>query len=79
MPSTKAGQFAEQFHPDKAAADDYECEKLRFALRVGFHVGAFESLNDVVAKQQRVGDRLEREGVLRTQGSLHDWFSIPRR
>ena len=35
--------------------------------RIGFHVGAFESLNDVVTEQQRVGNRLERKGMLRTR------------
>ena len=59
----KGGQLAEQFHPDQPAADDHESEELRFPLRVGLHVGALETLDDVVAEQQGVGESLEREGV----------------
>ena len=61
----EGGQLAEQLHPDQPAADDHEREELRFASRVGFHVGALEPLDDVVAEQQGVGEGLEREGVLR--------------
>jgi hypothetical protein len=62
----EGGQFAEQFYPNQPAADDHEREELRLALRVGFHVGALEPFDDVVAQQQGVGEGLEREGVLRT-------------
>jgi len=64
-PVHEGDQLAEQFHPDEAAADDHEREESRFALRVGFNVGALEPLDDVVAKQQGVGEGLERKGVLR--------------
>ena len=44
-------QFAEQLHSDQSAADDDECEELRFTLWIGFHISAFESLNDVIAEK----------------------------
>jgi hypothetical protein len=62
----ESGQLAEQLHPDQPAANDYERKHSALDLRVGFHVGALEALDDMVAEQQRVGQGLEREGVLRT-------------
>ena len=65
-PVHESGQLAEQLHADQSAADDREREQAAFALRVGLHVGALETLDDVVAEQEGVGEGLEREGVLRT-------------
>ena len=66
IPSTKCGQLAEQFHPDQSAADDHEGELPAFALRVGLHVRSLETLDDVVAEQESIGEGLEGEGVLGT-------------
>ena len=64
-PVRESGQLAEQLHADQPAADDHEREQSAFALGVGLHVGALETLDDVVAEQEGVGEGLEREGVLR--------------
>jgi hypothetical protein len=62
----ECGQLAEQLHSDQSAANDREREQSAFALRVSLHVGPLEALDHVVAEQEGVGERLEREGVLRT-------------
>ena len=66
-PVRECGHLAEQFHPDQSAADDREGEEAAFALRVGFHVGTLEALDHVIAEEERVGQGLEREGVLRAE------------
>ncbi len=65
-PVHECRQFAEQLDADQSPADDCESEQAAFALRVGLHIGALETLDHVVAEHQGVGERLEREGVLRT-------------
>ena len=58
-------QLAEQLHADEPAADDHKREYFAFAFRDGLHVRALETLDDVVAKNNGIRERLEGKGVLR--------------
>src|SRR5262249_29468430 len=75
-PVHESGQLAEQLHADQSAADDREREQSAFALQVGLHVGSLEAFDHVVAEPEGVGERLEREGVLRT-GDHHSVGHCP--
>src|SRR5262249_44235735 len=61
----ECGQLAEQLNTDQPAADDDEGELAALAFGVPLDVGALETLDDVVAEQQTVGEVLEGEGIFR--------------
>ncbi len=71
-PVHEGGQLPEQLYPDQPAANDREREQSAFAPGVDFHVGPLETLDDVVAEQEGVGEGFECECVLRTgdQGTV---------
>ena len=59
------GQLTEQLHADQPAADDHERQQCTLSLGVRFLVRALEAFDHVVPQEQGVGERLERERVLR--------------
>ena len=48
-PVDERGQLAEQLDTDETTSDDGDGEKLALARRIGLHLGALESLDEVVS------------------------------
>jgi hypothetical protein len=66
-PIRESREFAEQLHTYQSAADNHQGKQPAFPFGIGFHVGALQTLNEVIAKQESVGQRLESEGMLRAR------------
>ena len=60
----KGGQLAEKLYSDESSADDHERKQFAFALWIGLDRGPLKAFDDLIAKQQGIGKRLEGECVL---------------
>jgi hypothetical protein len=65
-------KLGERLEPRVAAAHEHEREELFLQLRVRGRVRELERLDHVVAKPDRVGQRLEPDSVLLEAGDGHD-------
>jgi hypothetical protein len=61
----EGGQLAEELDAHQAASDDDDRQATAPRARFGRGIGPFELLDQVIPQHERIGHRLEREGVRR--------------